>query len=1172
MRKHAGSGVLSARPWLRRLAIGVGGAVVLLGILYFVVTSSAFLKALVLPRASRALQAQVTAGEIVLSPFSQLQLRQLKVEVPSQPPLLQADEVTVRYNLFALIGGRVAIREIRVVAPQINVIRQANGRSSLDVFLAGPKSPPKPRGVEPTQVDVGTVTVTQGSLRFTQLGKDGGSQTTEISHLDLALERVKNAGTGHVKLSAEISEEQKATNQTGRLQARLNGAFDFALDKALQPQVVNGNLKLAVTAAEGLFHDLGGLDATVTCDLTTNQLRQLALRVDRQGQPSGQIRVSGPLNQNTREGRLNLEMTGIDRNLLNLAGAGAGLDFADTRLEGSAQLDLARGGQFINASGQLTAARFSFRRAGQTIPTLDLALDYQTTVNLTENTAIIERFSLSAKQGQSDLLRVSLDKALSLAWGQVKRSLTESNVRIALTNLDLADWQSFTGTNVVAGRLSATSDVLCQSDGHQLTGSLKGSLTNLTVRFGSFALDRAAVAIDAPWSFTDFHAVRADNYTAQLAENGNVLLAANGSASYDLGSHAASLQLNAEAGLPGLVRQLALPGLEAARGRVNLNLVTSMGDGRIGATITAILDDFSGKYPPYQFQNYRLRFEAGCDMVGRAVTVRRLSFAGSQGTNSPGSVDFVGKYDPPKAVGDFTLNINNLSQGTLDPFLAPFLAPLSLASVSVTGSGSLHYEPAAKSSIQLQAEVQRFQVVNAQKRAAAEPMSFKLRLQAAQQGTRFDLPVVELDLPPTKLATNVVTLQGNFDFAATNPQPGQLSLKASALDLTSFYDLFATNRPPTAAMTNTLAKTGGWPETEPAPIHLPLQQFTANATVDRLFLRQIAISNWVATLRLSNDVMTLQPFTLTLNGVPVNADLKADLRQPGYSYALNLKTENLPLAPLASLGSPDSRTRLQGNVTAIATLQGIGITGPSLQKNLSGEFNVGSTNLNLSIATLKSPVLKSIVNTIVGIPDLIRNPTGALGNLLGGLVPGSGSTNAAGGWVDQLTASPIDTITVQGKAGSGRLDVQQALVQNQAFRATATGAVTLAPVLTNSTLSFPVAVWLAKSMAAKIGVTSTDTSAGTNYVKLPDFFTLQGTVGAPNNKINRTGLLSLAAKAGAGLFKNTGNATVDRAVQALDALGSLRGAKSSATNAPATTNVPANSNPVDLLNRLLPRK
>jgi hypothetical protein len=1138
--------------------------VVLLGILYFVVTSSAFLKAFVLPRVSRALQAQVTAGEIVLSPFSQLQLRQFKVQVPAQPPVLQADEVTVRYNLFALIGGRMAIRELRVVAPQINVIRQADGRSSLDVFLAGPKSPPKPRRVEPAQVDVGTVTLTQGSLRFTQLGKDGGSQTTEISHLDLAVEGVKNAGAGHVKLSAAISEEQKATNQAGQLQTRLDGAFDFALDKALQPQVVKGDLKLAVTAAEGLFQDLRGLGATVTCELTTNQLRQLALRVDRQGKPSGQILVSGPLNQNTREGRLNLEISGIDRNLLNLAGAGAGLDFADTRLEGSAQLDLAQKGQLINASGHLTAARFSFRRAGQTMPPLDLALDYQTTVNLTESTAIIERFSLSAKQGQSDLLRVSLDKALSLAWGQRNYSLTESNIRIALTNLDLADWQSFTGTNVLTGRLSATSDVLCQSDGHRLSGSLKGSLTNLTLRFGSVALDRAAVALNAPWSFTDFHAVRADNYTAQLAENGNVLLTANGSAGYDVGSQAASLQLNAEAGLPVLVRQLARPGLEATRGRVNLNLVTSMGDGRIGATITAILDDFSGQYPPYQFRNYRLRFEAGCDLVGHAVTVRRLSFAGSQGTDSPGSVDLGGKYDPATQIGDFTLNLNDLNQGTLEPFLAPFLAPLSLASVSVTGSGSLHYEPAAKSSIQLEANVQRLQIVNAQKRAAAEPMNFKLRLQAAQQGTRFDLPVVELDLPPTKLATNVVTLQGNFDFAATNPQPSQLSLKATALDLTPLYDLFATNRPPTAAATNPPARPGGWPETEPAPIHLPLQQFTANATVDRLFLRQIAISNWVATLRLSNDVMTLQPFTLTLNGVPVNADLKADLRQPGYSYALNLKTEKLPLAPLASLGSPDSRTRFQGNVTAIATLQGAGITGPSLQKNLSGDFNAGSTNLNLSIATLKSPVLKSVVNTIVGIPDLIRNPTGGLVNLLGGL--GSSSTNAAGGWMDQLTASPIDTITVQGKAGGGKVEVQQAVVQNAAFRATATGTVTLAPVLTNSTLNFPVSVWLAKFMAAKIGVTSTDTSAGTNFVRLPDFFTLQGTVGAPNNKINKTALLSLAAKAGAGLFKNTGNATVDKAVQALDALGNLGGAKSAATNAPAT------SKPIDLLNRFLPKR
>jgi len=111
-------------------------------------------------------------------------------------------------------------------------------------------------------------------------------------------------------------------------------------------------------------------------------------------------------------------------------------------------------------------------------------------------------------------------------------------------------------------------------------------------------------------------------------------------------------------------------------------------------------------------------------------------------------------------------------------------------------------------------------------------------------------------------------------------------------------------------------------------------------------------------------------------------------------------------------------------------------------------------------------VLKSVVNTIVGIPDLIRNRRAA-GQFAGRV------------WivfhqcrrrlVDQLTASPIDTITVQGKAGGGKVEVQQAVVQNAAFRATATGTVTLAPVLTNSTLNFPVSVWLAKSMAARSG-------------------------------------------------------------------------------------------------------
>ena len=67
------------RSWKRRLTQIGAGFLLLLIVLYFVATSAAFLKGVILPRVSKALNAEVTVGDASLSPFSQIILRRLQV-------------------------------------------------------------------------------------------------------------------------------------------------------------------------------------------------------------------------------------------------------------------------------------------------------------------------------------------------------------------------------------------------------------------------------------------------------------------------------------------------------------------------------------------------------------------------------------------------------------------------------------------------------------------------------------------------------------------------------------------------------------------------------------------------------------------------------------------------------------------------------------------------------------------------------------------------------------------------------------------------------------------------------------------------------------------------------------------------------------------------------------
>src|SRR5437867_7737249 len=125
------------RRWLRRLGIAAGLLVVLLVVLYFGATSAFFLQRFVLPKASAALNAQITISDASISPFSQVVLRDLKVQTTGPEPLITAQEVRARYSLRAILGGHLKVAEVTLSSPTVNLVRSAEGASNLDP-ITGP--------------------------------------------------------------------------------------------------------------------------------------------------------------------------------------------------------------------------------------------------------------------------------------------------------------------------------------------------------------------------------------------------------------------------------------------------------------------------------------------------------------------------------------------------------------------------------------------------------------------------------------------------------------------------------------------------------------------------------------------------------------------------------------------------------------------------------------------------------------------------------------------------------------------------------------------------------------------------------------------------------------------------------------------------------------------------
>jgi hypothetical protein len=252
---------------------------------------------------------------------------------------------------------------------------------------------------------------------------------------------------------------------------------------------------------------------------------------------------------------------------------------------------------------------------------------------------------------------------------------------------------------------------------------------------------------------------------------------------------------------------------------------------------------------------------------------------------------------------------------------------------------------------------------------------------------------------------------------------------------------------------------------------------------------------------------------------------------------------------------PERKGILSGTLTAQAKVGGAGTTGASLQKNLTGQFDMASTNLNLSVdniqgKTFYTRLLKTLVSTIGVIPDLAKNPATTATSLLSGLTGLGGSstsTSGSGGLTADLKKSPINAIILHGTAGSGRVNLQQVVVQSPAFEAQAhDGTITLAEVLTNSPLQIPISVSLERSVAQRINMAG-NTPTNATYAKLPDFLTMKGTLGNSKPDINYIAL-------GSAVLQGTGG----KGGQIGGALQGLSGFLSKGTNAPsnASTNQP----------------
>jgi hypothetical protein len=1158
------------RPPKRHRFLKIIGVIFLVLILllvvgYFVLTSAAFFKGVILPRASKELNAEITVSDVSISPFKQVILRDLKVTPHGQETLLTAPEVRARYALMDIIKGNINVDEVGIMTPTVTLVENADGSHNYDPLVKQQTEKPaaekkskeeEKKSSKPPRLNLKKFVLTDGTIRQVKNYKGGAKDSTEISKLNITLDDLRNGGTGKLTLGAELAIQNNppAPGTNGTLQARVNGNFSLALSDDLKPASIQGGTKLQVAQATGAFAEVANLGANFACDVTPKEVKQVALTFAKGNNQLGRVLVSGPFDMEKTEGKLTAQVIGIDKQVLNLAGASSGLDFGPTTLNSTNQIELTKSGNVMTASGAVSLAKMQVTRDGQTTPPLDFVANYDVTVDNAASNAVLRVLTVNGTQKGNQFLKTELTSPMTIAWGNTQNAVGDSTLNVTLSKFNLADWKAF-ATNISSGLVDAQAKIVSQQAGKLVTFNLDTKVSDLSATSGSNQLSQATVTIHAEGKATDLKQFNLNSYQLDFQHQGQQVVTVKGTVAYDTASQAADVSATLQAAIPQLLALSPQPETQFSGGKMELvaHVTQQAQPGKSGTTasVTQIvtgqfkLSELTGNLGSNNFNNFAASMNLDIAKTEEQLQIRKLTGQISENGKQGGGFDVSGTYHTNQNA-QLTAKLINFNENGLRPFLEPALGDKKLATVVLNGIATVQSNPNGDSQIKAELSVTNLVVNDPQNQIPATPLEMKLAMDTSLKKQVVDIRQLAVTLTPTERAKNELNLTGHIDGTDTNAIQGNIKVAAESLDVTRYYDIFggdkkveekkkeATEKANTPAPSSPTTAPSG-PEKEPDAMKLPFRNFTAVADIKAFYLRETTVSNLQATAKIDGGHVTVNPFQLALNGAPVNATVDADVGVPGYKYNVAYNMNAVPLAPLVNSFAPERKGQIGGTMTAALKVSGAGITGPNIQKNLAGNFDVTSTNLNLSVVDIKNRMLKTIINVVATIPELIKNPAGGALSTLGSLT-GLGS----GGLTEDLKKSPINTIDVHAVAGSGKVDLKNAVVSSSAFEASAQGNVVLAEVLTNSTLQVPVRISLSQALAKKVNLLPADAPTNAQYAALPDFFTMKGTVGNPKSDIKYSALGGIALKA-------FGGGSAGNAISSL-----LGGKKGSGANAPDT--------------------
>jgi hypothetical protein len=728
---------------LKKLGLAAAALLVLLVVGYFVVTSAMFQKGIVLPRAAKAIGADLTVEDTSISPFSGVLLQGVKLQVPGGEPIFTAKEIRARYDLMAIIGGIIAVEEAAVSGATINVVQNPDGTFNFTPILKAteskePKVAKPATSSAPPKLNIKSISVKDSTIRFAKSEQSGAKLLAELAGVSVSVANIQNGQTGKLTIGTDLKFEQTAggTNGVDALAAKFSSAFDFTLKPDLLPQGFKGSLRLDATQARGGLADASGLATTLDLDLTMTDIKQFALKVARGSQPLATVSVSGPFDALKQEGKLRLDVAGLDKNVLNLVGAKLGMDFGGTSISLGSEITLAKAAKAISATGQLAANHFGVTQQGQTTPSLDLKLAYQVAVDLPAQAATVSTFNFTGSRQQQPLLSAALSKPLAVSWStNAAGAVGDSDLTLNVTGLNLVDWRPFLGKVAPDGLVDVALQAAIQNMGKKVSANLTANVAGLNVIAGTNRFSQLGAVVSLKATVDDFKAVKLELLDAKTTQAGQPLANVAAAGNVDLGTMSADLGVSVAASLTRAASLVSVPGVKVSGGQISyagrVAQKVVIANKQTNMTQTAAgklnLTDFTGGYEQYAFDRLTTAVDVDADYAnGAQALVRKLAVALSHAGQPAGNVEVTANYNLKKSAGTASVKIANLNEQLLRPVLALPLGDKKLLSGNINLMLDANLNATAESSVKADIQVSRLDIAGPKGGVPNVPFDFRV--------------------------------------------------------------------------------------------------------------------------------------------------------------------------------------------------------------------------------------------------------------------------------------------------------------------------------------------------------------------------------------------------------------------------------------------------------------